>query len=326
MNRVIITGGNGFIGKHLVKKLLSCKLHSLTLISNSPNLNDEYLADGKLQEITAFTCHTADIRNRETISRIFRDQRADTCIHLAAKTSVADSIQNPDETMDINVKGTVNVLDACHNNHVNNLVFASSAAVYGDVRELPIKETVSLSPLSPYGVSKMLAEQNLASYKKSKKIQNAISLRIFNVYGKRQHSETDVITKFAARLSKRLPPIIYGDGAQTRDFISIDDVVNAILLSTAMMEEAYDGNELGTSPVFNIGTGGPTSIKEIAQKMIEIFGLDLQPIFEEEKQDSGAIMHSYADMTKSKEVLHFVAKKGIDKGLKEIIGPMLQGE
>ena len=123
-----------------------------------------------------------------------------------------------------------------------------------------------------------------------------------------------------------MPPIIYGDGGQTRDFISIDDVVNAMLLSIGTMEAAYDGNELAASPVFNIGTGKPTSIKEIAQKMIEIFGLHLQPIFEEEKQDSGAIMHSDADMTKSKEVLHFVAKKGIDKGLKELIGPILQGE
>ena len=325
MNKVIITGGNGFIGRHLVKKLLSTKPSSVVLVSNSSNLNDEYLADRKLQEITALTHHTADIRDSKTISRIFRDERADTCIHLAAKISVADSIQNPDETMDINVKGTLNVLEACYESQVSNFVFASSAAVYGDVKELPISENQTLRPLSPYGTSKMLAEHHIYSYKKLKKIQNTISLRIFNVYGKGQTSEADVITRFATALSKGLAPAIYGDGMQTRDFISVADVTDAFLLSIGAMEEAENNNNGNiTSPlVFNIGTGIPTSIKKLAEKMISIFGLDLQPIYEKGKEAEKGILHSYADTTRSKDVLHFVPKKGISTGLKEMIGTMI---
>jgi UDP-glucose 4-epimerase len=321
LNRVIVTGGNGFIGKHLVKKLLTFKPNSVILISNTHSKYN-YLEDGNSIKDIPIIHHTADIRNREIISDIFMHEKADTCIHLAAKISVAESIRNPEETMDINVNGTLNVLEACHTSKVNNFVFASSAAVYGDVTRLPIPENHTLRPLSPYGTSKMLAERHVSSYNKLGKIQNTISLRIFNVYGEGQASEVDVITRFATRLSKGLPPIIYGNGKQTRDFISIDDVVDAILLSIRPMEEKDNIKELTYSPVFNIGSGIPTSIDELAQKMIRIFGLDVQPIYEEGK-DGGGIMQSYADMTKVKEFLHFVPKKGIEKGLREIIGPMI---
>jgi UDP-glucose 4-epimerase len=321
VSRVIITGGNGFIGKHVVKKLLSCKQYSVVLISNTSNIGDKYLEDRKLLRDMPLTYYDADIRDRNAISDIFLDERADTCIHLAAKISVADSIKNPDETMEINVKGTLNVLEACHNSQVNNFVFASSAAVYGDVRELPISENHALRPLSPYGTSKMLAEQHILSYNKSRKIQNTISLRIFNVYGNGQVSESDVVTKFARRLSKGLPPIIYGDGEHTRDFISVDDVADALLLSIRAMEEGKNNNNynLSSTPVFNIGTGTATSIKELAQKMIAISGLELDPIYEQGNHDSRVILHSYADMTKAKNALHFVAKKDFDKGLREIL-------
>jgi UDP-glucose 4-epimerase len=316
LKRVIITGGNGFVGRHLVKRLLTNKQCSVVLVANTSNLMDR-----GLQETMPLTFYAADIRDREAISNIFRDEEADTCVHLAAKLSVVDSIKKPDETMDINVKGTLNVLEACQNSGVKNFVFASSAAVYGDVEELPISEDQTLKPLSPYGSSKMLAEQHVLSYKRLKKIQNTISLRIFNVYGSGQTSESGVITKFATRLSKGLPPIICGNGEHTRDFISVDDVADAILLSIKAMEESKNNHNysLSASPVFNIGTGTATSIKELAQIMISISGLKLAPIYEKADHDMGVILHSYANMTKAKNVLHFVAKKDFEIGLREII-------
>ena len=322
MNRVIVTGGNGFIGRNLVKKLLSCKLDSLALISNSPNIRDKYFADRKSLKDMPLRFYTADIRDKKTISDIFQNEKGDACIHLAAKTSVADSIINPDETMDINVNGTQNVLDACTKSKVDNFIFASSAAVYGDVRELPISENASMAPLSPYGKSKMLAEELVLRYDKLKKIQNTISLRIFNVYGSGNVNQSDVVSKFAARVSKGLPPIICGDGNHTRDFISVHDVSDSILSSIKVMEQSKskisNNNESNLLAVYNIATGTPTSINELATKMISISDLDVKPIYLEENPDSGVILHSYADVTKAKKGLNFVAKINLDTGLRNM--------
>jgi len=331
LERIVITGWNGFIGRHLVKKLLSCHPSSLILISNTtPNMTDtaeKILTDENLRNGTDVISYTADIRDTNAISKIFQKEKPDTCIHLAAKISVVDSIKNPKETMDINVNGTLNILETSYKNKVNKFVFASSAAVYGDPKNLPISENQALEPLSPYGVSKMLAEQHVSSYNKSEKIQNTISLRIFNVYGNAQgrSSQRDVITSFLERLSKGLPPIIYGDGTRTRDFISIDDVIDGLILSTMTVDKLQNSNSKDklTQSIFNLGTGKPTSMIELAQTMIKISNFDLQPLYIEQTGDSREIKHSYADMTKSKGELHFVAKKELKTGLQELIDPIL---
>jgi UDP-glucose 4-epimerase len=322
VDSVIITGGNGFIGRHLVKKLMSTRPSTLALISNLSSIDAKNLVDRNLQEDTQFRTYTADIRDRKAISNIFLDEKAETCIHLAAKTSVADSIKYPDETMDINVKGTLNVLEACSNSKVKYFVFASSAAVYGDVKDLPISDDHVLRPLSPYGKSKMLAEELVFRYNRLKKIQNTASLRIFNVYGSDNVSQSDVISRFSARLSKGLPPIISGDGKHTRDFISVDDVSEAILLSIKAMENSYNVN-LNSTPVFNIGSGTGTSINELARKMITISELEFDPIYEKGNQDNGVIVHSYADISRAKKALCFVAKIDLESGLREIIKPFV---
>jgi nucleoside-diphosphate-sugar epimerase len=321
VNRLIITGANGFIGKNLVKKLLSNNFQSLTLLSNTPSIEDKYLSDWKFVKDKSLRFYTADIRDKKSISEIFQIEKADTCIHLAAKISVADSIINVDETMDINVNGTLNVLEASSKSKVNNFVFASSAAVYGDVRELPISENAPIRPLSPYGKSKMFGEELVLRYDKLKKIQNTISLRIFNVYGRGNVNQSDVISKFAARVSRGLPPIIHGDGNHTRDFVSVDDVVDAILLSIKAMETNYNAN-FNFTPVFNIGSGVGTSTNQLACKMIKISGLDIDPIYEKGTQNCGVILHSYSDITKAKTILKFVAKKDLETGLRELIGTL----
>ena len=299
--------------------MLADKQHFIVIIANRST------ADTELYKSMNLRFHAADIRDRETISNIFLDEKAESCIHLAAKISVAESIKKPAETMEINVNGTINVLDACHKSGVTNFAFASSAAIYGNVKKLPVSEDQNLRPLSAYGTSKMLAERHVVSYKKLKKIKNAISLRIFNVYGKGQTSEQDVVTRFAKRLSTGLAPTIFGDGIQTRDFISVADVTDAFLLSIRTMEEwesnfGDNNSKIPLPLVYNIGTGTPTSIRELAEKMISILGLNLQPIYKKSKEGDKGILHSYADMTRTKKLLHFVPKKVIEVGLKEMLG------
>src|SRR5205085_7280537 len=149
------------------------------------------------------------------------------------------------------VNGTLSVLNACASNNVGNFVFASSAAVYGEPKIIPIPEDHVLNPLSPYGASKVAGEALVSSFGNSQKIRNAATLRFFNVYGKGQSAEyAGVITKFIERLSSGLPPIIFGDGTQTRDFISVQDIVEAIVLAA----------QKGLSGIYNLGTCNPISL------------------------------------------------------------------
>lgn len=301
LDNVLITGGAGFVGTHLVKYLLENSPHCrIVIVDNMNNPSRDFDLENKS---TIF--YNEDIRNRDAFCEIVKRERVDTCIHLAAIVSVTDSFIRPFETIDVNVKGALSVFEACAKNNVEKIVFASSAAVYGNPEILPIPETHVHQPLSPYGASKASGEALLSSYKSFGKIKNTIALRFFNIYGENQNSAyAGVITKFKERLSKSLPPIIYGTGEQTRDFISVSDVVKAIIRA---IEEDVSG-------VFNIGTGKPLSISELAKKMIKSFNLDIIPIYKNFLQ--GDIIHSYADVTRSSRTLKFTASETIESPLR----------
>jgi len=309
MDHILVTGGAGFIGQHLLKRLahLDCKA---ILIDNLSNANANFQIDN-------ISFHKEDIRNKDSISDIFKCKKIDTCIHLAAKISVPESITNPFDTMDVNIQGTLNMLEACSKNRVDNFVFASSAAAYGEPKKFPMSEGQILNPSSPYGASKLAGELLVSSYGNFGKIQNAISLRFFNVYGEGQTLEyAGVITKFAERLSNGLRPIIYGDGRQTRDFVSVRDAVDAILLALS------SDNKMSSSSaprVFNIASGKSISINDLAKTMIRISGLDLLPLYEEERK--GDIKNVVADITRAKNILGFEAKEELETGLKQLMLP-----
>jgi UDP-glucose 4-epimerase len=309
MNRVLVTGGAGFIGHHVLGRLSLLNCH-VVVIDNLSNRNENYSFSD-----TNISFYKEDIRNKDNISDIFKQERIDTCIHLAANISIYDSVLNPYDTIDTNVKGTLNVLEACSNNQVKNFVFASSGAVYGEPKKFPISEDHPLDPLSPYGLSKVMGEKLVSTYRKLKKLQHAISLRFFNVYGEGQTIEyAGVITKFTERLSKGLPPIIYGDGYQTRDFVSVNDVSNAILLA------AESHNNI-PQDVFNVATGKSIDISNLAQIMIRISGFDFEPIYKEERE--GDIKYADVDVTNSKNILGFVASEKLDLALNQMIKHVL---
>jgi len=322
MKNVLVTGGLGFIGHHLVKKLLEKQNMKITVldIKSNENVSDifnlsEANVSSNFENTKSFSVNNnqitfvnQDIRNMEKILDVFDSGRFDSCIHLAAKVSVVESITNPEETFSTNEAGTLNILEGCAKYNVGTLVFASSGAVYGEPKILPIRENHVLEPISPYGASKVSGEALLCSYVYSGKIKKGTSLRFFNVYGEGQNPQyAGVITKFAERLTKNLPPLIYGDGKQTRDFIYVGDIVHAIILA-AESEEFTHGYQ-----TFNVATGRSTSVIDLAMMMMKIFGQSMQPIFEKER--IGEIRDGSADISKIEKMLEFNASVDLHSGL-----------
>jgi len=301
--RIIVTGALGFIGHHLCIGLAKKGYKVLGI---------DDLSRGRRERIDLLKNHgvnvvLADIRDPGSIIRVFQEFKPETVLHLAALISVDESFKKPLLYEDVNVRGTINIILTSNKTNVWRIVYASSAAVYGNPVKLPIDEEHPLKPLSPYGVSKLAGEMYI------KTIFNGeggyIILRLFNVYGLGQNPEyAGVITKFMERLKGRLPPIIYGDGTQTRDFIHVLDVVEAFI-------KAIEVNK--SNIVLNIGTSKPTSIKELAYTMIKLYGLNIQPIYAPPRK--GDIKHSYADISKAKKILKWEPRISLENGLRMLI-------
>ena len=220
---ILVTGGAGFIGKHLVKFLIENK-NNVSVLDNFSNSDKKWISKFKKYQIKIFE---GDIRNDEDILKATKDQ--DLVIHLASKISVEESIKNPSETFEINVKGTEKVLEICKKNNVKKIIVASSAAVYGEGNEkYKITEQTKLNAISPYGESKIEMEKEIIKFCSNNQI-NYVILRFFNIYGLNQSMEyAGVITKFLEKIEKSENLIIFGDGTQTRDFVAIEDIINSI--------------------------------------------------------------------------------------------------
>ena len=202
--------------------------------------------------------------------------------------------------------------------------------MYGRIQSLPVSEKHVPEPLSAYGASKVAGEALVSAYGNSMRIKNAVSLRIFNVYGRNQTSRyAGVVTKFNSRLNKGMPPIIYGNGKQTRDFIAVEDVVNAIIAASKLFEKTAEQKKERTSEhrqefpsnchnIFNIGSGIPTTIYSLAKTMIKIYGADLRPLFRNKNND-GEIKYIYPDISKAERYLGFRAGEDLGRGIKNAL-------
>ena len=309
MKNVLVTGGAGFVGSHLIRAIFNS--HKVVVIDNLSNSSLDNLGpeNGNIRRNVIF--HRQNILNKAAIEGVLEKEDIDTCIHLAARISVQESIKNPSSTVETNILGTHILLDCCAKKSVKNFIFASTGAVYGEPKKLPITELHELNPISPYGASKASGEVLVSSYRNTNKIPNAISLRFFNIYGKRQNPEyAGVITKFAERLSQGLSPIIYGNGEQTREFVSVNDVINAIIL-------AANSQNLRVSPVFNVATGIPISINELARMMINASGKKFEPVYQDER--IGDIKNARVDTSKIRANLGFRPKTLLEDGLQSLL-------
>ncbi len=304
-SKILITGGAGFIGSHIATKLAEDnEIVIFDIFSTGKQENIAHLEQNKNVKIIK-----VDVRNKEEVNK-YMNMGFDYIFHLAAQPSVPQSVMDPQETVDHNINGTLTILQAAVEHGKPKVILSSSAAVYGDDPTLPKRESMQTKPISPYAITKIAGEQFCQAFYELFNLPT-VSLRYFNVFGPRQDPNSDyaaVVPKFIERITSGKSPIIFGDGNQSRDFIYIDDVVDANI------QAALSNNANGK--IFNIAHGKSTTVNELA-KIIITFGdaTNLEPEYQPPRP--GDIIHSYADISEAKSFLNWAPKTDIQDGLKK---------
>jgi len=310
ISRVLVTGGAGFIGSHLVDALIGKGIRkecAVTILDDLSTGSASNLGDGLKSSRVRFV--EGDVRDRVLVEEAMK--RVETVFHLAAVTSVPYSVKHPEETFEVNVDGTRNLLEASLHGDVDRFVYVSTCAVYGEPRYLPVDEKHPLRPISPYAESKLRAEEACMEFQRAQGLKITV-LRPFNVYGSRQRRDQygGVISQFIERIRDGKPPVIFGDGSQTRDFVYVSDVLKAFILAVE--------SEVAVGRVFNVASGVPTSISDLARLVIDLCGVrDVEPVHAGERQ--GDIRNSYADINEARTCLGFEPQVSLREGLSTLI-------
>jgi UDP-glucose 4-epimerase len=311
-NHWLITGGCGFIGSSLIATLLKEYPEvQITVLDNfSVGTRDDlheaiaYFNKGGYHNFGNIELIEGNIKDYDTCCQC--SEGVDVIVHLAANTGVAPSVENPRRDMEVNLIGTFNMLEAARQNNVKKFIFASSGAAIGEV-EPPIDEEKVQKPVSPYGASKLAGEAYCSSYFRTFGI-NTVSLRFGNVYGPLSKHKSSVVAKFLRQAFSGETLEIYGDGSQTRDFIYIDDLIRAIILSV--------NSNLG-GEVFQIATYKETTVSEIAKKIKNLIendrGKKINIIHGVPRR--GDVKRNYSDISKAKRMIGFSPRVRLDKGL-----------
>ena len=303
MEKVVVTGGAGFIGSHLAEELVSQGYHVIIFddLSTGRQENiDSLLRRNKAEFIRG------SVTDLILLQKVFQD--VSYVFHLAALARVPQSVADPLTTNEINVKGTLNVMLAAKENGLKKVIYSSSSAVYGESSVLPQSEAMPLNPVSPYALTKLVGEYYGSIFNQTYNLP-AVSLRYFNVFGSRQDPLSpyaNVIPVFISRIARDLPPIIYDDGEQSRDFIYVDDVVRANILA---MKKGVEG-------VYNIGSGTSTTINELVTAILAILQKELEPVYE--KPRLGDPKHTLAEISKASQ-FGYKPEYSLEEGLRAII-------
>lgn len=301
--KVLVTGGAGFIGSHIVERLLTEGM-TVVVVDNSPNINDRWPE----QKVIWYQMDLLD----EKLLNVFSKEKPQVIIHLAAQTSVQSSVKRPHNDAETNIVGTIHLLQCAVTHNVQKIVFASTAAVYGEPQYLPICEDHQICPTAFYGLSKYAAELYIRQYHKLFGLSYSI-LRFSNVYGPGQtdDGEGGVISIFLSQIAKDCAPTIFGDGQQTRDFIFVGDVVDACVKAMFVRE----------SHILNISSHTKLSINDLLAMLKLQINSDIKPKFQCEKD--GDIRHSCLDNSLAIETLTWRPVVSLNEGLEKTITSML---
>ena len=310
--RILVTGGAGFIGGHLAERFARDG-HDVVVLDNFDPFYDldikEYNVeagrDAAAEGDGDYELVKGDVRDADLVTELVAD--ADYLYHQAAQAGVRPSVQNPRKYDEVNVDGTLNLLDACRDEGIERFVMASSSSVYGTPQYLPYDEEHPTTPVSPYGASKLSAERYACSYSEVYDFP-AVALRYFTVYGPRMRPNM-AISNFVSRCMNGEPPVIYGDGTQTRDFTFIEDVVEANV--TLLDNDNADGHAL------NIGSTDNIEIKTLAEEIRDQLAPKLKLVYEA-RHDADA-EHTHADTSTASEMLDYEASHTIREGVSEFI-------
>jgi nucleoside-diphosphate-sugar epimerase len=298
--RYLVTGGAGFIGSNTVDELVR-RGHSVVVLDDLSSGKEDNLAELR-NKITFIKGSITDI---EVVRKAMYE--AEYVLHLAARTSVPRSVKDPIETNKINIDGTLNVLVAAKELKVKRVVFAASSSAYGETPTLPKVETMQPQPISPYGVTKFVGELYGQTFGRCYGLEN-VSLRYFNIFGPRQDPSSPysgVLAKFCTAFLEDTPPLVFGDGEQTRDFTYVENAVQANLL--ACEAPTVSGK------VFNVGVGGRVSLNAVLRELSKITGKTLGAKYEPPRD--GDIRDSQADISQAKELLGYVPQVTFEDGL-----------
>ena len=305
-SKVLVVGGAGFVGSHIVDRLVSEGVE-VTVLDNLFAGNMENLA--RHEGNPNFHFIKGDVRNLELVKNLVKDVEA--VFNEAAIVSVPRSIENPLLTNEVNTCGTLNLLKACVDSGIKRYVQASSASVYGETQKPPIREDTATNPLSPYAVAELASEGYTQAFYRCYGLET-VALRYFNVYGPRQvmNAYSGVIMIFLNRLTQNAQPTIYGDGKQTRDFVYVEDVVQANMLALTTQK--------ATGQVFNIATGKPQTINQLLKNLqTKLNKQNLRAIHKPARK--GDIQHSYASIEKAEKTLGYKPKYSLTIGLNKLV-------
>lgn len=298
--KALVTGGAGFIGSHIVERLLKDG-HEVIVLDDFSTGHRSNLSDNEALAIVK-----GDISNPDTVKENMAG--IDWVFHKAAVASVPKTVNDPVGSSAVNYQGTLHLLEAARNNNVKRFVFASSAALYGDEPTLPKVETMCPVTLSPYAVDKLASEFACGMYTKLYGLET-VCLRYFNVYGPRQDPSSPysgVISIFADKLKNKETPTIFGDGEQTRDFVFVSDVVEANMKAVT--------TETGTGQYYNIATGKKITLNQLLETLCEIYNIEFNVNYENVRK--GDIKESYAAVEKANSILKWNPSIELSQGLK----------